>query len=289
MPRRPLVLAALALWAPVAWAQPRARAPDAGADDRARLTDSVADGALELLGANLDRYADMVTRDLRDRAPEAAPADDEQVVMRPGDASAVPWETCDLDGPVMPVDLRTGALIPLQVTVAGRGHRAVALVTLGRPPGGRHGMAFPESRWVEWDAGEPDVSNAIGDGADPALVLREHGGAVVSVLPAADDPTPDDGPFGLAFTRVSDRGRALANPYRVPGTEGMDLDAPPVDWAGGTALILGHDGEPPERRRTEALWFLDASGRPVRGALTLTAESADIGFGAPCAALAAGP
>lgn len=253
----------------------------------------VAEGVLELLGANLERYGDMATTDLRTRAPvdESSVGDsvgEDVGTTNEGNSTAGFWRSCALDGPVMPVDLRTGSMIPMQVTVAGRGRRAVALVTLGHSPGGRHGMAFTASRWVEWTDGEPSVFETTGFGSAPTVVLEAHGGTVLSVLPASDDQTPEDGPFSVVFNRVNAHGRVLTGPVRLNGTDGFDIDSQPVEWSGGTAVVLGHDGEPP-RQRQESLWFLDSHGRTVRSPLNLTTESRDLGFGAPCAGLSVSP
>lgn len=314
----------LALAAPAAWAQPRrtpreegrpARAPAAApptpaepepappADaNRAPLTDAVADGILELLGAQLDRFGDMATTDfaldpLVTEAPETVEPELRGEAPQRTQLPWEPWSSCGLDA-VVPVDLRaTGGLVPMQVTLASRGSRAVALVTLGRPGGTHRGMIFPESRWVEWDGARTVVSPAPGFAPDAAVVLRDRDAAVFSytrrgpdgaeIVPTTRDPAPPP-PSTLGITRLGARGRPLGAMVVVPHTEGLLIDAPPVTWEGGTAVVLGRPNPPPhEDARSESIWFLDNLGRPLRAPLPLTQEARDDPRGSPCASLAA--
>lgn len=312
------MVVALVLAAPAAWAQPRrahhgprllatAQSPPLPAPtpdpSRPQLVEAVADGILELLGAQLDRLGDMATTDfaldpLDLEAPETIEPELRGERLQRTLLPWEPWSSCGLDA-VVPVDLRaTGGLVPLQVTLASRGSRAVALVTLGRPGGAHRGMIFPESRWVEWDGTRAVVSTTPGFAPDAAVVLRERDAAVFSytrrgpdgqeMVPSSRDEAPPP-PSALGVTRIGPRGRTLGSTVVVPRTEGLLVDAPPVAWEGGTAVVLGHPNPSlhHEDARTEELWFLDNLGRSLRAPLPLTHESREDPGGALCTSLSA--
>ncbi len=313
MLRRALLLLGLCLFAAPTRAQPTARGAS-HARDAPRLRDALAEGALELLGAQLDRYGDMATTDFAlDHHPLVVEAAVETAVVAPAPTegpsppaqgrrgNAWPtgeWTGCGLDGEVQPVDLHEGGLLPLRVVLASRGGRAVALVTLGRPLGGRRGMSFPEARWVEWDGERPRVWPTAGFVPDAAVVLRDRDAAVIAYAapPLVPPPRERGVPPGeglaelapLLLTRIGREGQPLGSSRVIEDTEGMTLDSPLVAWAGGTAMVLGRDN--PEARddgRTEALWFLDGVGRSVRAPLVLSTHAREDDFGGPCAGLVA--
>lgn len=131
----------LTLTASAAFGQP-ARAPSTPplrAADAPPLTESVADGVMELLGAQIDRLGDMATTDfaldplVTTQLPDGGTPPEVTGDPRIDRATAAFWESCGLDGSPQPVDLRAGSLLPIQIALAARGARAVALVTLGRP------------------------------------------------------------------------------------------------------------------------------------------------------------
>lgn len=288
MRRIALGSAATALAASIASAQPAAR-PHAPAEPSV-LAESMALGVTDMLGARLARFGDMTTEDFfLERSAPAAPQD-RAGSPRADDALPSPWTSCSMDGPVRLVDLNTGTMIPLQVALASRGARSVALVTLGRPLRGRQGFSFPASRWVEWEGEVPTVSDAPGFAPDASLVLREHDAAVLSYERSEQGASgPADRP--IVLTRVGPNGRVLFPPRAIEGTRSMEIDAAPVSWSGGTAVVFGESvatapGLAPARR--ESVWFLDGSGRPVRAPLELTREARDDGRGEPTASLAAG-
>jgi hypothetical protein len=288
MRRIALGSAATALAASMASAQPVAR-PHAPAAPSV-LAESMALGVTDMIGARLTRFGDMTTEDFFLERSAPAVAQDRASAPAADDALPSPWTSCSMDGPVRLVDLNTGTMIPLQVALASRGARSVALVTLGRPLRGRQGFSFPASRWVEWEGEVPTVSDAPGFAPDASLVLREHDAAVLSyerdehgAIGPADRP--------IVLTRVGPNGRVLFPPRAIEGTRSMDIDAVPVSWSGGTAVVFGESvatapGLAPARRET--LWFLDGSGRSVRAPLELTHEARDDGRGEPGASLAAG-
>ncbi|MDB4929928.1 MAG: hypothetical protein JWM10_2412, partial [Myxococcaceae bacterium] len=264
MRRIALGTAATALAASMASAQPapRPRAPS----EPGALAESMALGVTDMLGARLSRFGDMTTEDfLNERAAPAAAGDGATAPVA-DDALPSPWTSCSMEGPVRLVDLNTGTMIPLQVALASRGARSVALVTLGRALRGRQGFSFPASRWVEWEGEVPTVSDAPGFAPDASLVLREHDAAVLSYERGERDVAgPSD--RAIVLTRLGPNGRVLFPPHAIAGTRALDIDAPPVAWPGGTAVVFGESvatapGLAPARR--EALWFLDGGGRPVR-------------------------
>lgn len=136
----------------------------------------------------------------------------------------------------------------------------------------------------------PTVSDAPGFAPDASLVLREHDAAVLSYERGEHGASgPADRP--IVLTRVGPNGRVLFPPRVIEGTRSMEIDAAPVSWSGGTAVVFGESvatapGLAPARR--ESVWFLDGSGRPVRAPLELTHEARDDGRGEPTASLAAG-
>jgi hypothetical protein len=289
MRRIALGTAATALAASMASAQPAPR-PRAPAEP-GLLADAMALGVTDMLGARLTRFGDMTTEDFLNERTAPAPSEYGAAAPSPDDALPSPWTSCSMDGPVRLVDLNTGTMIPLQVALASRGARSVALVTLGRPLRGRQGFSFPASRWVEWEGEVPTVSDAPGFAPDASLVLREHDAAVLSYERGERDVVgPSD--RAIVLTRVGPNGRVLFPPHAIAGTRAMDIDAPPVSWPGGTAVVFGESvatapGLAPARRET--LWFLDGGGRPVRAPLELTREARDDGHGEPSAGLAATP
>lgn len=280
--------AATVLAASMASAQPASRA-HADPTPESPLIDAMAVGVGEMMGARLARFGDVAVEDfLHERNPAAAPSDEPTTPAV--DAVALsPWAGCEMDGPVRLVDLNTGAMIPLQVALASRGARAVALVTLGRPLRGRQGFSFPASRWIEWEGQEPRVSDAPGFAPDASIVLREHDAAVLSY---ERGERGESGPAGrpILWTRVSPRGEQFFPPRTIEGTSALDIDAAPVAWSGGTAVVFGESvattpGLAPHRR--ESLWFLDGVGHPVRAPLELTRDARDDGRGQGLASVAA--
>ena len=133
-----------------------------------------------MVGARLTRFGDMTTEDFLLERTAPVVADGSSSLPVAPDALPAPWTSCSMDGPVRLVDLNTGSMIPLQVALASRGERSVALVTLGRPLRGRQGFSFPASRWVEWEGEVTTVSDGPGFAPDASLVLREHDAAVLS-------------------------------------------------------------------------------------------------------------
>lgn len=295
----------LTLTASAAFGQP-ARAPSTPplrAADAPPLTESVADGVMELLGAQIDRLGDMATTDfaldplVTTQLPDGGTPPEVTGDPRIDRATAAFWESCGLDGSPQPVDLRAGSLLPIQIALAARGARAVALVTLGRPGPEHHGMTFPESRFVAFEGQHATVSTAPGFLPDAELLVRDRDAAVISYTrrgPNGEEraPTPQDspplGPPAIALTRLDFAGHTLGTSTVLPHSEGLFLDAHPVDWQGGTALVLGRENAPPrDDTRTESVWFIDRRGRPVRDPLVLTTEGLDDASGAPCVALSA--
>ncbi len=297
MPNDPLTMrrialgsAATALAASMASAQP---APPSRADPPSEtpLTEAMALGAGEMLGARLTRFGDVAVEDfLLDRVvatPAEAPT--ASTALAGSDALPSPWTSCSMDGPVRLVDLNTGTMIPLQVALASRGARSVALVTLGRPLRGRQGFSFPASRWVEWEGEAPRVSDAPGFAPDASVVLREHDAAVLSYERGERGEQMPDG-RSILWTRVGPHGSEFFPPRAIEGTRSLDIDTAPVVWSGGTAAVFGESvatapGLAPARR--EVLWFLDGSGRSVRAPLELTRDARDDGRGQSSASLAA--
>lgn len=285
MRRIALGSAATALAASMASAQP---APSPRADSQ--LTDAMALGLGEMLGARLSRFGDVAVEDflLERVAPSAAEQPAAATTVADADAMPSPWTSCSMDGPVRLVDLNTGAMIPLQVALASRGARSVALVTLGRPLRGRQGFSFPASRWVEWEGEVPTVSDAPGFAPDASVVLREHDAAVLSYERGERGEAAPDG-RAIVWTRVGPHGNEFFPPRAIEGTRSLDIDAAPVAWSGGTAVVFGESvatapGLAPARR--EVLWFLDGGGRSVRAPLELTRDARDDGRGQANASLA---
>lgn len=284
----------------VAEAQPVAERPD-GATRAHSLTDAAREGASSLTTARLDRLTDMATTDL-------APLDDgTPTVEEPAETSPWPggaqatetaWSSCGFAGTSQPVDLEAGALLPMQVALASRGDRAVALVAMGRPGADRHGMAFPESRWVEWSGGRVDVFPARGFSPGAALALGDRDATVLSYT-RPDPRTPDerasrvldvDVPTMVAVTRVGAHGRTLVGPSDLEGSDGWQIDSPVVLWRHGIAVVLGHPTAPPgDGARREVLHFLDARGHDVRAPLELSDGSREAGLGAAPAGLTVAP
>ncbi len=286
MRRIALATATTALAASIVSAQPATR-PHAPREP-SPLVESMALGVTDMVGARLTRFGDMTTEDFLLERTALAVADGSASLPVAPDALPAPWTSCSMDGPVRLVDLNTGSMIPLQVALASRGERSVALVTLGRPLRGRQGFSFPASRWVEWEGEVPTVSDGPGFAPDASLVLRENDAAVLSYERDAHDASGPAG-RGIVLTRFGVNGRLLFPPRAIEGTGAMDIDAAPVTWPGGTAVVFGESmvtgpGIAPARR--ESLWFLDGNGRSVRAPLELTHEARDDGRGEPSASLA---
>ncbi len=279
------------------------------------LVDAAREGAASLATARLDRLTDMATIDLAPlddgaspEAPEAltpeAPTAPAEVVDAgapwPGGAPALEttWTACGFDGASQPVDLRAGALLPVQVSMASRGARAVALVAMGRPGADRHGMAFPESRWVEWNDGRVEVFPARGFLPGAALALGDRDATVVSYT-RPDPRTPPerashtldvDVATQVAVTRVDARGHVVMGPNELEGSDGWQIDSPVIVWRHGTAVVLGHPTEPPgDGGRRAVLHFLDARGHEARAPLELSIDTRDGGYGVAPAGLTAAP
>lgn len=284
----------------VAEAQPVGERPD-GAARAHSLTDAARAGASSLTTARLDRLTDMATTDLApldDGARE--PDEPAETAPWPGGARAAEtaWSSCGFAGTAQPVDLEAGALLPMQVSLASRGDRAVALVAMGRPGADRRGMAFPESRWVEWSGGRVDVFPARGFSPGASLALGDREATVLSYT-RPDPRTPDerasrlldvDVPTLVALTRVGEHGRTLVGPNDLEGSDGWQIDSPAVLWRHGLAVVLGHPTAPPgDGARREVLHFLDARGHDVRAPLELSDGSREAGLGAAPAGLTAAP
>ncbi len=268
-------------------ASARAQSRDEGALP-GPLAEGMAVGLAETLAARLARFGDMATEDfLLDREGEGGASSGAQRAVAAANEGREPWTSCAPEGPVRLVDLGTGSMVPLQVALASRGARAVALVTLGRPNRGRQGWSFPASKWVAWEDDAPRVWDAPGFAPDASLVLRENDAAVLAYARTdAGMRRRDDRPIEL--TQLGWHGE-LRSPARIiEGSGALDIDAPPVVWQGGTAVVFGESvatapGMAPLRR--ESVWFLDGTGRPVRPPLELTAAARDEGRGAAVAGL----
>jgi len=268
-------------------APPLAHAQRAGG-----LAAAASDGARALTTARLDRLGDMATTDL-------APLDD--AAWPDGSTGQeTAWDHCELAAPAQPVDLRASPLLPVQVSVASRGDRAAALVALGRPGSDRHGLAFPESRWVEWNGARgPVVRPLRGFLPGAALALRSDGAATILSYVRPDPETPAqrashvrdvDIPTRVAITQLGPDGAVLHGPNEIEFTDGWDIDSNAAAWRFGTAVVLGRATNPPEdRRRHEVIHFLDARGHAVRPFLELTDQAREEGLGTPLASLAAAP
>lgn len=257
---------------------------------RAPLTHALGDGLMEMQSARLLRFGDMAGESLDTPEETDAPPEETAHTVTPTRDDAVPWSSCQVDGPTLPVDLQTGNLIPLQVALASRGQRAVALVTLGRPGGGQRGMIFPESRWVEWDGQHATVTPTPGFHPDAEIVLRDDDATVLSyadeaaIAELAPDPM-GEGSLALSFARIGAQGRVLVPPRVLDDTLGLGIDSRMVTFGGGTAVVLGRPTDPTSGARRESVYFLDAMGQPMRAPEDLTDEARDDGYGAPCADL----
>ncbi len=290
-------------WLTIVTAAPLVAAQPVAEPRATRLADAVSTGMLELLSARLDHLGDMATTDLAplDDGPYATAEGDGGTEGSPSGATETPtlWQSCGIDGPVRPVDLREGDLLPVGLTLASRGSRAVALVALGRPGGTRQGMAFPESRWVELEGDRAQVFVAPGFPPDNALALGDGQNTVLSYVHQPShqaDRVPhdrrheDEIPTTLTFTRVDARGRTLLGPRPLVDTDNLRIDSPLVDWRGGNAVVLGeYVNHPNESRRRESLYFFDRAGHRIREPLELTTDGFDNTLGTPCAGLAVSP
>jgi hypothetical protein len=292
---------------------PRLRAPVEVARPHS-LVDAAREGASSLATARLDWLSDMATLDLAplddgtsvdapdDEAPaEAAPVEAPAVgAPWPGGAPVVEtsWTSCGFAGASQPVDLRAGALLPVQVSVASRGARAVALVAMGRPGADRHGMAFPEARWVEWNDGRVEVFPTRGFLPGAALALGDRDATVIAYT-RPDPRTPEarashtldvDVATQVSVTRLDAHGRTLAGPNDLEGSDGWQIDSPVVLWQHGAAVVLGHPTQPPgDGGRRAVLHFLDARGHDARAPLELSVDARDGGYGVAPAGLTASP
>lgn len=258
-----LLLTAATSWAqpaPRASVAPRAARPAGPLPRGGRIQQAVAEGVVELSRARLDAAGDMATLDLADRAESSDGIDTSPLRAEPA------WTQCALDGAVQPVDLRADALTPLQVVLASDGARAVALVVMGRPAGGRRGMIYPESRWVEWDGRRVVLHPGAGVLPDAALVVDGPEIALFSYAAREGAPATARGeslPPGervVTFSRII-AGRPNGTVRTLPGSTGLDIDTAPVRWDGGIAIVLGRDNPsatPPSR--TETLFAMDHRG-----------------------------
>jgi len=256
------------------------------------LTAAASDGVRALASARLDRFADMATTDL-------APLDD--AAWPDGSTGQeTAWERCDLAGVAQPVDLHAAPLLPVQVSMASRGDRVAALVALGRPGSDRHGLSYPESRWVEWNGlHPPSVRPLRGFLPGAAIALRSDGHATILSYVRPDPQTPEqrashvrdiDIPTRVAITQLGRDGAIVHGPNAVEFTDGWDIDSNAAAWQFGTAVVLGRATHPPDDcRRHEVLHFLDPRGHAVRPFLELTDQARDEGLGAPLASLAVAP
>ena len=264
------------------------------AQGRQSLTEAAGEGVRALASARLDRLTDMATTDL-------APLDDGAEGAWPDGSppQEAAWDHCELGAPAQPVDLHAAPLLPMQVSVASRGGRAAALVALGRPGSDRHGMAFPESRWVEWETPErASVHTLRGFLPGAALALRPEGATILSYS-RPDPQTPAqrashvrdvDVPTRVAITQLGARAEIIHGPNEIELTDGWDIDSNLAAWRHGTAVVLGRATNPPEdRRRHEVLHFLDRRGHAVRPFLELTDQGREEGLGASLASLVAAP
>lgn len=280
LPPRAL-LPLLALATARAWAQSPPRAP---------LTHALGEGMMEMQSARLLRFGDMAGETF-DAEPEVDAPPEPVAPATSAARDAMPWSSCEVEGSAQPVDLQTGNLIPLQVALASRGTRSVALVTLGRPGGGRRGMIFPESRWVEWDGQRATVTPTPGFHPDAEIVLRDDDATVLSYADAAaigelgDDPMAESS-LALSFARIGSQGRVLVPPRVLDDSLGLGIDSRMVAWGGGTAVVLGRPTDTTSGARRESVYFLDGAGQPMRAPEALTDEARDDGYGAPCADLA---
>ncbi len=265
------------------------------------LVDAAREGAASLATARLDRLTDMATIDLAPlddgttpEAPEeVAPESPTAPAVIPDAARSVAWRPRGRDR-VDRVRLRRhlaarrsarrARCCPVQVSLASRGARAVALVAMGRPGADRHGMAFPESRWVEWNDGRVEVFPARGFLPGAALALGDRDATVISYT-RPDPRTPQqrasrildvDVATQVAVTRVDARGHVIMGPNELEGSDGWQIDSPVVVWRHGIAVVLGHPTAPPgDGARREVLHFLDARGHDVRAPLELSIDSRD--------------
>ncbi|MEZ4390408.1 MAG: hypothetical protein R3A48_04870 [Polyangiales bacterium] len=268
---------AMLLATTASWAQPRAPAAPRGGP----LQRAAAQGVTGLSRARLDSIGDMETLDLRD-APEPEGA----LETTPLGPTESPWSDCALDGAVHPVDLRAGPLTPLQVVLTSDGRRAVALVVMGRPGGGRRGMLYPESRWVQWDGANIALFTGPGILPDAALTLRGREIGVFSYLARDGQPAHLRGEtLALAdrvvgFTRIV-AGQIVGGPRPLPGSAGLDIDTGAVRWDRGIALVLGRENPVPgNATRTEMLFAVSPHGSALGSPRPLSLEVSSAGAGA---------
>lgn len=274
----------LLLTAATSWAQPAPRArpaaPVSPMPRGSRLQQAVAEGVVELSRARLDSAGDMATLDLGDSAETVGAID--TTPLGPAEAA---WSQCALDGSVQPVDLRAGALTPLQVVLTSDGARAVALVVMGRPGGGRRGMLYPESRWIEWDGRRASLFPGAGVLPDAALVLDGPEVGLFSYAAREGTPAPLRGESlspaerVVSYTRIV-AGRVNGGPRVLPGSDGLEIDTAPVRWDGGIAVVLGRDNPAPGNvTRTETLFAIDHRGHVLGTPRPLSEEVSASGAG----------
>jgi hypothetical protein len=245
-----------------------------------RLQRAVAEGLQDLSDARLDAAGDMATLDLR--APETPDGEGD---APPATTTEPPWADCALDGTVHPVDLRPDGLTPLQVVLTSDGRRTVALVVMGRPGGGRRGMLYPESRWVQWDGTHIALFPGTGFLPDAAITLRGREVGVFSYIARDGTPAhlrgeslaPADRLVG--FTRVI-QGQVVSGPRSLPGSAGLDIDTAPVRWERGIAVVLGRENPVAgNATRTETLFAMDPRGSPLGAPRPLSLEVSAAGAG----------
>lgn len=273
------------LFATTSWAQQPARPVTRQAlpalPRGGRLQRAAAQGVIDLSQARLDSVGDMASGDLRE-LPEA----DAPLETAPLGPTESPWSDCALDGTVHPVDLRPDGLTPLQVVLTSDARRTVALVVMGRPGGGRRGMLYPESRWVQWDGANIALFPGPGVLPDPVLSLRGREIGMFSYLARDGQSAHLRGetlPLAervVGFTRIV-AGQIISGPRTLPGSAGLDIDTGAVRWDRGIALILGRENAVPgNATRTEMLFAVTPHGSLLGTPRPLSLEVSSAGSGA---------
>ncbi len=252
------------------------------------LAGEMAEGAAHMAAARINRYSAMAVEDYgtpESPVPEGPAVDEDpaEEPMSPMDEAMIAgwtdrgWNSCGIDGPADTVDLSPGNLTPVQVALASRGARTVALVTLGRPAGGRRGMIFPESRIVRWEGTRTvEVSRSPGFEPDAQLALDEGEASVLSYVATEDDARA----AAIALTGIALDGRVTHPTREVPDTAGMTMDSALVPWRGGVATVLARPVvDAGHLAGTSELYVLHPDGAPVIPPRELTRDARDDGTG----------
>ena len=216
------------------------------------------------------------------RAPSRAHATEIREVEQTPVAVEPPPSTCHLAGSVRHIELDAHGMRATQVSLATRGDRVIALVSLARnaPLRAVHqGLQFPEARLVIDDGNHLTVTRTLGVEPDAAIAVAEDARVFVVAYEHLDGAVRVPGAEPSVLVTVLDpSGHVASAPHTIDGTAGLRIDSSVVPFGAGAAVVLGREcitSDGAHGPVTESLFVFDEASGLARAPIALTDAQGD--------------